>query len=67
MTMQPGAADGIHHHKDHLLYVLGGDEVTIYESGNPRLMPPAMHPEPSQQPLPIGATHGIPTRTTTLI
>jgi len=34
MEMQPGEQDGLHHHKDHLIYVLEGDEITIYPDGN---------------------------------
>jgi len=33
LTMKPGESDPIHHHKDHLIYVLGGDQVTIYPNG----------------------------------
>ena len=34
MTMDVGAQDPIHHHKDHLIYVLGGDQVTIFPGGD---------------------------------
>lgn len=34
LTMEPGAEDALHHHKDHLIYVLEGDEITIYPGGN---------------------------------
>ena len=32
--MEPGASDDLHHHKDHLIYVLEGDEVTIFPGGD---------------------------------
>lgn len=34
VEMEPGAIDTLHNHKDHLIYVLEGDEVTIYPGGN---------------------------------
>lgn len=34
MTMGVGEADALHHHKDHLIYVLEGDGVTIYPGGD---------------------------------
>ena len=34
MEMTPGQSDPLHHHKDHLIYVLEGDELTIYPDGN---------------------------------
>jgi len=34
LTMEPGATDQLHHHRDHLIYVLEGEEVTIYPEGN---------------------------------
>lgn len=34
MTMDPGAEDPVHHHKDHLIYVLEGEEITIYPGGD---------------------------------
>ena len=34
LTMEPGAKDEFHHHKNHLIYVLGGEEVTIYPGGD---------------------------------
>ena len=34
LTMEVGEKDEFHHHKDHLIYVLGGDEVTIYPGGD---------------------------------
>jgi len=33
MTMEVGAEDKLHHHRDHLIYVLEGDGVTIYPGG----------------------------------
>ena len=30
VTMEPGTVDGLHHHKDHLIYVLEGDGVTLF-------------------------------------
>eukprot|EP00443_Scrippsiella_acuminata_P061237 CAMPEP_0115570050 /NCGR_PEP_ID=MMETSP0271-20121206/105502_1 /TAXON_ID=71861 /ORGANISM="Scrippsiella trochoidea, Strain CCMP3099" /LENGTH=79 /DNA_ID=CAMNT_0003004581 /DNA_START=23 /DNA_END=262 /DNA_ORIENTATION=- len=32
--MEPGAMDSLHYHRDHLIYVLEGDEVTIYPDGD---------------------------------
>jgi len=34
MTMDVCAKDPVHHHRDHLIYVLEGDEVTIYVDGD---------------------------------
>lgn len=34
MTMQPGEIDDLHNHRDHLIYVIEGDELTIYPDGN---------------------------------
>eukprot|EP00930_Biecheleria_cincta_P087249 TRINITY_DN7649_c0_g2_i7.p1 TRINITY_DN7649_c0_g2~~TRINITY_DN7649_c0_g2_i7.p1 ORF type:complete len:246 (-),score=57.90 TRINITY_DN7649_c0_g2_i7:194-931(-) len=34
LTMDMGAADPVHHHRDHLIYVLEGDEVTINVDGD---------------------------------
>ena len=34
LTMEVGAKDAFHHHKDHLIYVLEGDGVTIYPGGD---------------------------------
>lgn len=34
MTMEPGQKDPVHTHRDHLIYVLEGDEVTIYPDGD---------------------------------
>ena len=34
LTMDVGAKDLLHHHKDHLIYVLEGDGVTIYPGGD---------------------------------
>ena len=34
MEMEPGQEDHLHNHRDHLIYVLEGDEVTIYPEGN---------------------------------
>jgi len=34
VEMAPGEMDSLHYHKDHLIYVLEGDEVTIYPGGN---------------------------------
>ena len=34
VNMAPGQEDVLHHHKDHLIYVLSGDQVTIYPDGN---------------------------------
>ena len=33
MEMEVGAQDPTHNHKDHLIYVLGGDQVTIHPGG----------------------------------
>jgi len=50
MTMEVGATDPVHHHKDHLIYVLEGDEVTIYPNGD----------EGAAMSVPIKAGAGIP-------
>ena len=34
LTMDVGEKDEYHHHKDHLIYVLEGDGVTIYPGGD---------------------------------
>jgi mannose-6-phosphate isomerase-like protein (cupin superfamily) len=34
LTMEPGETDPVHHHKDHLIYVLEGEQVTIYPGGD---------------------------------
>jgi len=34
LTMEVGAKDALHHHKNHLIYVLEGDGVTIYPGGD---------------------------------
>ena len=34
VTMHPGDMDALHHHRDHLIYVLDGDEVTIHPNGD---------------------------------
>jgi len=34
VNMEPGSTDSLHDHKDHLIYVLEGDEVTIYPGGD---------------------------------
>ena len=34
LTMEVGAKDAFHHHKNHLIYVLEGDAVTIYPGGD---------------------------------
>jgi len=34
VTMEPGTTDELHHHRDHLIYVLEGDEVSIYPDGD---------------------------------
>jgi len=42
MTMEVGAEDLVHHHRNHLIYVEEGDEVTIYPGGdkeNPMVVP----------------------------
>ena len=50
MEMQPGEMDGLHHHKDHLIYVLEGNELTIYPGGN----------MDDAHPVPIKPEAGIP-------
>ena len=50
LEMEPGAEDGIHNHKDHLFYVLEGDEVTIYPGGD----------KSDPQAVPIKAGAGVP-------
>ena len=42
LTMTVGERDELHHHRDHLIYVLEGDGVTIYPGGdqsNPMVVP----------------------------
>lgn len=34
MTMEPGSQDTLHNHRDHLIYVMEGDELTIFPDGN---------------------------------
>lgn len=34
LTMEPGEEDPVHHHRDHLIYFLEGDGVTIYPGGD---------------------------------
>ncbi|XRB10092.1 hypothetical protein NFJ02_45g112560 [Pycnococcus provasolii] len=34
LTMKPGEQDPVHHHRDHLIYFLEGDQVTIYPGGD---------------------------------
>ena len=34
LTMEVGEEDAFHHHKNHLIYVLEGDAVTIYPGGD---------------------------------
>lgn len=34
VTMEPGAIDTLHNHRDHLIYVMEGDELTIYPDGD---------------------------------
>jgi len=34
LVIAPGESDVLHNHKDHLIYVVEGDEVTIYENGD---------------------------------
>ena len=50
MTMEVGATDPVHHHKDHLIYVLEGDEVTIFPGGD----------ESAAMSVPIKVGAGIP-------
>jgi uncharacterized cupin superfamily protein len=51
ITIAPGETDGpVHHHKDHLCYVLSGDEVTIFPGGD----------MDAPMVVPIGAGAGIP-------
>lgn len=50
MTMEPGESDPTHHHKDHLIYVLEGEEVTIYINGD----------ESSAMTVPLAVGAGIP-------
>ena len=40
LEMAPGDEDPVHHHRDHLIYVLEGDEVTLTgEDGEPHAVP----------------------------
>lgn len=34
LSVEPGAIDELHHHRDHLIYVLEGEEITIYPDGD---------------------------------
>jgi quercetin dioxygenase-like cupin family protein len=34
LNLEPGASDAQHQHKDHLIYVLEGEEITIYPGGD---------------------------------
>lgn len=34
LTMEPGMSDPFHHHKNHLIYVLEGEEITILPGGD---------------------------------
>ena len=49
MEMQPGEEDPVHHHKDHLIYVLEGGEVSIFING-----------EGEPMVVPLEAGHGVP-------
>jgi len=57
LSMPPGAEDQTHKHKDHLIYVLAGDEVTIYPGGDKSspvtvpIAPGAGLPAPVSEPL----------------
>mmetsp|Transcript_20978 Transcript_20978/g.37782 ORF Transcript_20978/g.37782 Transcript_20978/m.37782 type:complete len:261 (+) Transcript_20978:68-850(+) len=50
LTMEVGAKDALHHHKDHLIYVLEGDQVTINIGGD----------ESQAMDVPIAPNAGIP-------
>lgn len=50
MTMEPGQIDTLHNHRDHLIYVVEGDELTIYPDGNME----------DPHPVPIKPNAGIP-------
>lgn len=50
VTMEPGAIDTLHNHRDHLIYVLEGDELTIFPDGNME----------DPHPVPIKPYAGIP-------
>jgi len=50
LTMDVGAKDAFHHHKDHLIYVIEGDQVTIYPGGD----------ETAAMAVPIAPGAGIP-------
>jgi len=52
VVMEPGETDEMHHHRDHLIYVVSGNEVTIFPGGDMN------HPEPAVVPIKPGA--GIP-------
>eukprot|EP00933_Yihiella_yeosuensis_P002206 TRINITY_DN10364_c3_g1_i2.p1 TRINITY_DN10364_c3_g1~~TRINITY_DN10364_c3_g1_i2.p1 ORF type:complete len:276 (-),score=89.83 TRINITY_DN10364_c3_g1_i2:259-1086(-) len=34
VTMEPGEEDGLHHHRDHFIYMLEGDQITLYPGGD---------------------------------
>lgn len=50
MTMEVGAKDALHHHRDHLIFVEEGDGVTIYPGGD----------EESPMVVPLAPGAGIP-------
>ena len=50
LEMKVGEKDEFHHHRDHVIYVLEGDEVTIYPNGD----------EAVAMQVPISAGMGIP-------
>lgn len=50
LNIAPGEADVLHNHRDHLIYVVEGDEITIYEGGD----------EAKAHPVPIAPGAGIP-------
>lgn len=50
LEMAPGASDPVHNHKDHLIYVLEGEEVTIFVGGD----------ESNAMQVPLKAGVGIP-------
>lgn len=56
MTMEVGYQDKVHHHKDHLIYFMTGDEVTIYPGGDES----AAMAVPLSCPMPVPAPMSAP-------
>jgi len=57
MTMEPGASDACHNHKDHLIYVISGDEITIYPDGDVKSKDTAVVPIKPFSGIPAPCAH----------